>query len=140
MSQTVEVLDFTEERKTVSVKLPSGEYLLKEALSADVYDWKNFMASQLKMEGTNVVSVGKTAEGDSVLLGRCLFQVGKEQAVGTQFVKGLTSKASEGLVKKLKDISGIEEDTTVEAIDKQIEELEKKREKLVGAREERKNE
>ncbi len=142
MSQTsaVEVMDFSEDRKTVQVKLPSGDYVLKEALSSDVYSWKNFIASQMKMEGTSVVSLGRTAEAEAVLLGRCLFPVGKEQPCGDAFVKLLSSKTTEALIKKLKEISHITEDESVEAIDKRIEELTEKKAKLAGAKEERKNE
>lgn len=110
-----EILDFgTLEPVEVSVKIGDKSYVLREATAADAAAFKNAAMATARLEDGKMVGIGRAADAEAVLVGRCLLsqedKTGAWKPVGEAFAKSLPSRITAKLYERARKISGLDAD------------------------------
>ena len=137
-----EEYDFWEDRPlaTKSFPIDGKGYTLREPSEEASRRFRNNNLRGAKVnDGKFSVSAENQANTQSELVGDCLFtdeEYGKGEKgkpVGVVWVRNhIPSKRAKGMFEWLKQVGGLNEADTVEGVDKQIEHLQQRREKLLG--------
>lgn len=133
-------MEFDLTRIEVPVTIGKQKYVLKDADGETSVKYRNAKLSAYKLDGAgNVIGYDKLNDAELILVAGCLYKVvadqnGKEEhhKVSLETVKQFPSKMNEKLFKRAREISEIDQATTIEflkerraEIDRQIAELEK---------------
>lgn len=153
MSKNVEVMEFEDqELAEVLVKIGSTRYILQEANGDIVVQHRNTVLAYTKYtnEGS-VASLSGIASAEPLLISKCLYTtvpvdkdkpdgpVVKDKLVGLEFVNNLRHRTMKNLFNRLKEISEMNDDESLEALEKQRDELNKKIAEIKRSEEEVKN-
>ena len=139
--------------KQVPVTFKGIKYILVEASAEAVAKWRNAQLTGTRMyqrenEDTRTIALGGMADSEPILVSLCLFKpdengnlrldaggnVDTRFRVAVDVVKGWPNRVTAKLFEKAKEISGLDEIETVEALDKRITDLQKRRERLEKAK------
>ncbi len=132
--------NFSAEPVKIPVTINGNPYVLREA-SEDAYTaYRNVSAKSIKHNEDGGAYFDGGQEADTLLLQRCLFEVLKnssgdvEQPVKLDFVRGLPRRITKTLYLKLREMSGLDEESeTVETLTKRIEKDTKRLARLKSA-------
>jgi len=105
------------------------KYELKEATSDVATHWRNSIINKTKIQDGKAVGLSNVADSEPLLVSMCLFRAeGKKDNVKLEEVRSWPSRIVKSLFEKAKEISDLDEDEddNVEAMEKQIEELQGK--------------
>lgn len=141
------VLEFSTKRQEVPVKIDDENYVLMEASGLAVKEWRNAMSSGLEMvmdddADSRKVSGIKPGDEETLLLSMCLYrrdEKGAMEGVSKVKIESWPERVIKPLYEKLKDISDLDEDNTIEGLEKQRDKLNKTIDKLKKKEETRKN-
>lgn len=130
---------------SVKVEIKKVQYVLKEADEAASIKFRNFMSRNVTYQEGGVARIENQGEAPALLVSLCLFKVsqdreGKDVHVPVHIadIKKWKTSLVSSLYRKARQISGMDdEEETVESIDKQIDELTMKREKLLDGMKEK---
>ena len=130
---------------SIPVTLGAKSYVLKEATGDASTRYKNALMSSTKMGKDGKPShVEGLANVEPLLVSLCLFESYevrggelKERPVTESFIRGLPGKIQKKLFEKVKEISGLSEEDTLETLEKQQAELS---EKIAALREKQQSE
>lgn len=120
----------------VPVKLNKQTYVLKEASGETAAKYKNAMLRATKLEDGKVSAIDGMADSELLLVSLCLFRRVErdggtaDEPVTVAFVKTLPSRVVSKLYDTAKKISELDQDETVEALEKKIKESEEKIKKI----------
>lgn len=122
---------------TEPVEIDGTQFLLKEASGAAVAQFRNHTISKARMRDGEVVGIdGGVADAESLLVSLCLYQLqdGKEvAAVPLASVRAWPSRITSALFKRIKEVSGMDEDAaTPEKLKAEMEKLKRQLERLEG--------
>lgn len=140
--------------KQILIKFRGKKYLLIEALADTVAEWRNAQMAGIKMQAqdnndTKIISLGKMADAEMVLVGGCLFipddsgapqldsnsNLDLRYRVGVARIRHWPQRVIAPLFDAAMEISGLKEKDTLESLDRQIEALQRRRAKLVASQE-----
>ena len=96
----------------VSVTIGGKPYVLREASAADAAAFKNAAMSSARLDDGKVVGIGKAADAEAVLVGRCLHSLqegGAWKPVGESLVKTWPARITAKLYDRARKISGLDE-------------------------------
>lgn len=154
MTKNTEAMEFDDEALTeVIVKIGSARYILQEANGDIVVQHRNAVLAYTKYnEKGSIASISGIASAEPLLISKCLYTtvpVDKDQPdgpvvkgalAGLAFVNNLRHRTMKKIFNRLKEISDMNEEETVESLEKQREELTQRISELKGAEEKAKNE
>jgi hypothetical protein len=119
----------------VPVKIQGKTYTLREANGDAAVAYRNASLRGMTLEDGKVKKLDGIASVEPLLVSMCLFFIdddGVEKNVDELTVRSWPGRVVKAIFNKAKEISELdEEEDTVESLDKQIEALEKKKEKLL---------
>lgn len=140
MSKNTESMEFEEqELAEVLVKIGSRQYILQEANGDVVVQHRNAVLAYTKYtsEGS-IASLSGIASAEPLLISKCLYTtvpvdkdkpegpVVKGKLAGLEFVNNLRHKTMKKLFNRLKEISDMNDDESLEALKQQRDDLDKK--------------
>lgn len=140
MSKNVEVMEFEDEDLTeVPVTIGSHRLILQEANGDIVVQHRNAVLAYTRYNDQgNIASISGIASAEPLLISKCLYTtvpvdkdkpdgpVVKGKLVGLEFVSNLRHRVMKKLFNRIKEISDMNDDESVEALEKQRDELNKK--------------
>ena len=137
MTDQLAPMDFPEEGLTeVSVTIGEKSYVLKGASGSAATTWRNAKGDTLQIRGEQVVGTKSIANADPLLLSLCLYN-DQVNLVPLKTILSWKDKIQKDLVERLLLISDLSmADNTVESLEKEREELDKR---IVELRETAKN-
>lgn len=128
----------------VPVKIAGAAYVLQEATAGAARDYRNAQMKTFKISDGKMTGMEGTADLDLILVSLCLFKEmstpGAYQPVPLVQVQEWPDKVIKALSTKAKEISDLDDQDTVETVDKKIADLQKKREMLAAKESPAKNE
>lgn len=139
-SKNIEVMEFEdEELAEVLVKIGAHRYILQEANGDVVVQHRNTVLAYTKYtDSGNIASISGIASAEPFLISKCLYTtvpvdkdkpdgpVVKDKLAGLAFVNNLRHRTMKNLFNRIKEISDMNDDESVEALTKQRDELNKK--------------
>lgn len=111
------------------VRIKGQTYVATEASEATAVKFNNARVAAARFTEGELDRVAGAADVEPLLVSECLTKDGKKVTI--DFVKSLPSRVVKPIYDRLLDISGLDDKQTVEAINKQIVKLTKKRDKLL---------
>lgn len=140
MSKNVEALEFdSEDLVEVPVIIGDKRLILQEANGDIVVQHRNAVLAYTKYNSEgNIASISGIASAEPLLISKCLYTtvpvdkdapegpVVKGKLIGLEFVNGLRHRTMKKLFNRLKEISDMNDDESLEALEKQRDELDKK--------------
>lgn len=153
MSKNTDVMEFEDEELTeVQVKIGSTRFILQEANGDIVIQHRNNVLSYTKLNSEGgIASFSGIASAEPILISKCLYTtvpvdkdhpegpVVKGGLAGLAFVNNLRHRTMKQLFNRLKEISDMNDDESVEILKKQREELDKKITEMEASEERIKN-
>lgn len=134
MPEPVDQFDFDSrgslEPATLPVTYNGVKYVIREASEEAVIAYRSTMSRGTTIEeGVVNISEGVSA-ADCVLVAYCLYKVDSPAHVDAQLVRAWPHRVVKPLYEWVKKVSDMDEDDTVEKLDKQISRLQRKRDTL----------
>lgn len=140
MSKNVEVMEFDDSELTeVLVKIGETRYILQEANGDIVVQHRNAVLAYTRYNDQgNITSISGIASAEPLLISKCLYTtvptdkdhpdgpVVKGKLAGLEFVNSLRHRTMKKLFNRLKEISDMNDDESLESLEKQRDELTKK--------------
>ena len=122
--------------KEIILKIGETRYVLVEVSEETSRLYRNELMKRTKM-GSNgkPAEFNNIADLDSQLLSQCLFSLsenGERKPVSLADVRKLTTRHTQNLLKKLREISEMDLEQTPEGIDQQIKDLQELKERVSG--------
>lgn len=120
--------DYSAKPVAIPVAFQDGRYELREASEDAHIDYQITLMRSTKFSGDKgakpvIEKMDGVLEADSVLVAGCLFEVGKEGSVGINFVRKMPHRIIDALARAAKRISGMSDEETSAAIQRQIDGL-----------------
>lgn len=140
MSKNVEVMEFEdEELAEVQVKIGANRYILQEANGDVVVQHRNAVLAYTRYNDQGgIASISGIASAEPLLISKCLYTtmpvdkdkpdgpVVKSKLAGLEFVNNLRHRTMKKLFNRIKEISDMNDDESVESLTNQRDELNKK--------------
>lgn len=116
----------------VHVNYRREKFVMVEASAAVAIAFRNSAIRSARLNDGKVVGLDGAADGDAVLLGSCLCRAdenyvprehdkqGNPVGVGAAFVRSMPNRVTEPLVLRLKEMSALNDEDTVESLEKRI--------------------
>ena len=153
MSKNVEVMEFEDEGLVeVPVKIGANRYILQEANGDVVVQHRNAVLAYTKYNDQgNIASISGIASAEPQLISKCLYTtilvdpgvpdgpVVKGKLAGLPFVNNLRHRTMKKLFNRIKEISDMNDDESLDALKKQRDELTKKITEIEATEEQVKN-
>ncbi len=111
--------------KSVNVTIAGDRYVLREATEDAHLAWDVARSAGARLEDGVLTGMGETPKADVLLLGKCLFRVGGKDGrtqtqVGEAVIRSWASRVVQPLVRRLKIISGIDEQETADQLRRRV--------------------
>lgn len=140
MSKNTDVMEFEDEELVeVPVKIGANRYILQEANGDVVVQHRNAVLAYTRYNDQgNIASISGIASAEPLLISKCLYTtipadkanpegpVIKSKLAGLEFVNNLRHRTMKKLFNRIKEISDMNDDESVEALKKQRDELTKR--------------
>lgn len=153
MQKNTEVMEFEdEELLEVLVKIGANRYILQEANGDVVVQHRNAILAYTKYNSDGGInSLSGVASAEPLLISKCLYRtvpvdkdkpdgpVVKGNLAGLEFVNNLRHRTMKSLFNRLKEISGMNDDESLESLEKQREEIDRKIADIKKSQEQTKN-
>ena len=122
MADTVS-LDFSSVAEIeVPVKVRDSTYTLREASGEAAAKYRSAAAACMKMVDGKTVGISGIGEVESLLVSLCLFD-DKNKLVKRELINSWPAKIVKALFERCKEISGLDEDASIESLKKQRDKL-----------------
>lgn len=103
-----DVLEFSDEPKTIPIKVGGKKYTLKEFTGEGLGSWMSSVADKIKNQKSGVTVDGKMYQ--ATLIGLCLFDE-SDKPVPKEFIYKWPSSTQNGIFAKCQEMNGLTEES-----------------------------